>query len=308
MTKDKVDAYMPLWIGAYLADTQHLTRDEHGGYFLLLMAYWRAKAPLTDDDKRLAAIVKASTKEWKALRPTLSEFFQIDGGLWRHSRVERELADAMNRKIKASGKAKAAAEKRWSGEQNPVDKDAPSIAPSNAQAMPGTCPTTSTTTLPPEDSVPDGTGGKPPPDADQAETEKAEMWRAARSLLNSQGMPKGRIGSFIGKLAQDYGQDIVLKVIRSSVVARPSDAVGYIKAACRDEKASGGLRPPYPAMHALTVPSSAAAETAVMLAKQSAPLSAEEKALAEAARIKALEATREIRRLAAGAVTTMEKT
>ena len=78
-SKNKTDAWMPLWIGAYLADTQHLTRDEHGAYFLLMMAYWRNKGPLQDDDKRLSSIVKASPKEWKELRPVLVEFGACQG-------------------------------------------------------------------------------------------------------------------------------------------------------------------------------------------------------------------------------------
>jgi uncharacterized protein YdaU (DUF1376 family) len=128
---------MPLWIGAYLADTQHLSRDEHGGYLLLIMAYWRTQAPLPDDDKRLAAIVKASAKEWRALRPALAEFFDCANGLWRHKRIDQELTEAGTKKKKAQAKAHAAAQTRWG--------DAPSNAPSNApsiqQAMLEQCPT-----------------------------------------------------------------------------------------------------------------------------------------------------------------------
>lgn len=142
---EKTDAWMPLWIGAYLADTQHLTRDEHGGYLLLLMAYWRARSALPDDDKRLAAIAKASPAEWKRLRPTLAEFFTVDKGVWWHKRVEAEIAGADKRKAGAVSKAQAAAEARWKDHS----KDAPSIAPSNApstpQAMPEECPTPSPT-------------------------------------------------------------------------------------------------------------------------------------------------------------------
>lgn len=142
-SKRKTDAWMPLWIGAYLADTQHLTRDEHGAYFLLMMAYWRNKGPLQDDNKRLSSIVKASPKEWKELRPVLVEFFTVADGAWRHKRIDAELTSANDRQDAAQRKAKAGADARWGR----LPKHPPSDAPSMPQALPEDvheeCPTPS---------------------------------------------------------------------------------------------------------------------------------------------------------------------
>lgn len=150
---EKTDAWMPLWIGAYLADTQHLTRDEHGGYLLLLMAYWRARAALPDDDKRLAAIVKASPAEWKRLRPTMAEFFTVRDAAWWHKRVEAEIVDADTRKAGAVSKAQAAAEARWGKGGKQPSSSPPSNASSIPQALPEECPTPSPTPLPPEEKT-----------------------------------------------------------------------------------------------------------------------------------------------------------
>jgi uncharacterized protein YdaU (DUF1376 family) len=90
MTK-KPDDWMPLRIGLYLADTTHLTRDQHGAYLLLLMAYWRRGGPLPADDARLAATTKATPAEWRKLKPVLAEFFNERDGFWHQKRADKEL-------------------------------------------------------------------------------------------------------------------------------------------------------------------------------------------------------------------------
>jgi uncharacterized protein YdaU (DUF1376 family) len=83
MTREtnQVQNFMPLWIADYYRDTQHLTRGEHGAYLLILFAYWVNGGPLKDDDKRMAAIARATRAEWKAMRPTMAEFFHVEAEL-----------------------------------------------------------------------------------------------------------------------------------------------------------------------------------------------------------------------------------
>lgn len=142
MSKDKPDAWMPLYIGDWDGDTADLSCEEDGAYGRLVRSYWRKGAPL-NDDAVLARIVRMDIRAWKKLRPRLESFFQIGGGVWRHKRVEEELVRWTDKKAAASAKAAAAAEKRWG------KKDAPSIASSNApstpQALPEHCPSPSST-------------------------------------------------------------------------------------------------------------------------------------------------------------------
>lgn len=130
---EKTDAWMPLWIGAYTADTTHLTNTQHGAYILLIMAYWRRGAPLPDDDQDLADFAKASPRQWKALRRRMAQFFEVKDGLWRHKRIDQELQDASERRQKAHLRAQAAALARWGR--------ASGNAASIPEAMPGQCPT-----------------------------------------------------------------------------------------------------------------------------------------------------------------------
>jgi uncharacterized protein YdaU (DUF1376 family) len=139
---------MPLYIGDYLADTLHLTRDQHGGYLLLIMAYWRNGGPLPDDDAMLKNILKISGPYvWKNLRPVLAQFFQISNGFWHHRRIDSELAQAIDRIDKRSAAGKAAAQARWG---KPGDK---SDGKRNAHAMRTQCGANGPSQLPSHSSL-----------------------------------------------------------------------------------------------------------------------------------------------------------
>lgn len=104
---NEVQGFMPWWVADYFRDTLHLSRDQHGGYMMLLGAYWTRGGPLPDDNARLAGIVKASPAEWKKLRPVLAEFFIIEDGVWKQKRAEGELEKA--RAYKEAQRARTAA-------------------------------------------------------------------------------------------------------------------------------------------------------------------------------------------------------
>ncbi len=114
---------MPLYIGDYLADTMHLSTEQHGAYLLLLFHLWRRSA-LPDDDTALAKVAGLSPTSWNSARPVLAAFFRIENGLWQHGRVERERARVAAKQELLAKRGEAAARTRW-------DKH----ALSNAQAL-----------------------------------------------------------------------------------------------------------------------------------------------------------------------------
>lgn len=150
MSDEKADVWMPFFVGDYLASTMNLTRDQHGGYLLLLFAMWKGGGELVDDDGDLAAIVKATPAEWRKLRPKLERFFTIANGVWTKGRVTKDLDAAQQRKAKAIAKAASAAAARWG---HPVDNYASSSPPSNAPSMPQAMPGGMLEQCPPSSSL-----------------------------------------------------------------------------------------------------------------------------------------------------------
>jgi uncharacterized protein YdaU (DUF1376 family) len=109
----KTDIWMPVFIGDYLADTMHLSTEQHGAYLLLLFHLWR-RGSLRDEDAVLAKISGLGESAWSQHRPVLAEFFKIHDGLWQHGRVEKEKARVAATKQSKVKKAKLAASSRWS--------------------------------------------------------------------------------------------------------------------------------------------------------------------------------------------------
>lgn len=103
---------LPLWTDAYLADTQHLTTEEHGAYLLLLIQAWRTPTcALPDDDDMLARHAKLSKTRWKVVKPIVM-------ALWKHDRkrkiwVQKRLRNEREKAAVKKGKARESALNRW---------------------------------------------------------------------------------------------------------------------------------------------------------------------------------------------------
>jgi uncharacterized protein YdaU (DUF1376 family) len=136
------DAWMPLWVGDYLADTQDLTTEEHGAYLLLLMTAWRNGGRLPAAPDRLARIAKLKAREWSETWKALERFFDRDGEELVQNRLARELAEAIAKRAAASehgrkgararhgsspGSARAEPEQEaYAAREEPGDKPSPS--------------------------------------------------------------------------------------------------------------------------------------------------------------------------------------
>lgn len=68
------------------------------------------------------------------------------------------------------------------------------------------------------------------------ELAKAELWRAAVSVLEQGGCPPSQCRTFMGKLVQDYSFPIVKDAVAAAVVEQPADAREYLKACCQRMK------------------------------------------------------------------------
>lgn len=99
------EPYLPLYVGDYLKDTGHLSTEQHGAYFLLLMRIWSAGGSMPDDEARLARLAGVSVKKWRPIWAVLSEFFDMADGRITHRRITLELqkAEALRQKRAAAG-------------------------------------------------------------------------------------------------------------------------------------------------------------------------------------------------------------
>ena len=91
--------YLSLWTDAYIADTTHLTNEEHGVYLRLLMSAWRSgRASLPNDEKRLRLMVGMSVEEWDSVRDAILAFFTVEDGRLVQKRLRKEWDTSVARK------------------------------------------------------------------------------------------------------------------------------------------------------------------------------------------------------------------
>jgi uncharacterized protein YdaU (DUF1376 family) len=129
-------AAIPLFGDAYLADTTHLTTEEHGAYLLLMMAAWRQEdCALPDDDRKLARIAGLSLRKWGVIKSTIMDFWTLENGRIFQGRLRKEHAYVVqksesNRKNAASRwEAQRTENKQDGGMRSQCDGNAPPPPP-----------------------------------------------------------------------------------------------------------------------------------------------------------------------------------
>lgn len=115
-------------LGDFARDTGHLSALEHGIYRLLLDWYYATEKPIPD-----AQAARLARSPRKAVLPVLEEFFTLDGDVWRHKRVEAEIAKYRDKSAKASRSASA----RWTNSERTANA-LPTQCEGNAHQSPVT--------------------------------------------------------------------------------------------------------------------------------------------------------------------------
>tara|TARA_B110000503_G_scaffold55544_1_gene89190 strand:- start:511 stop:1272 length:762 start_codon:yes stop_codon:yes gene_type:complete len=129
---------LPIWTDAYIADTQHLTNEEHGVYLRLLMFAWRSDScSLPDNDKRLALMVGVTDKKWRTLKPNVMVFWDLEGDTY----TQKKLTNTRRAVAKKSEDNRVRAERRWNG--NSLISNNTGDAVAYAGAMPNPMPNAS---------------------------------------------------------------------------------------------------------------------------------------------------------------------
>ena len=80
--------HLPLWTDAYMADTLHLTHEEHGLYLMLLMTVWRCPdCKIPNDMDWIKRRLRATDEQMETLvKRLIDDFFPLSHGGKRKNR------------------------------------------------------------------------------------------------------------------------------------------------------------------------------------------------------------------------------
>lgn len=110
-------AYMPFYIGDYLADTMHFSALEHGCYLLLIFAYWQTGSPLPTDIQSLAQICRVTPKVMRKVFPKVALQFHLSEHCgvpkWHHKRIDKELEKYRKKLEQTRAAGQNGAASRW---------------------------------------------------------------------------------------------------------------------------------------------------------------------------------------------------
>jgi len=219
---------MPLFCDAYLADTMHLSLEEHGAYLKLLIITWRNNGqPIPDEDARLARMLGVSVGHWrKKLRPVLEPFFDLTDGTFRQKRLEKEWLYTAQKIEKNRENGRRGAEARALKDKETATATAePNGA---ASEQPNSSQTVSTHPHPhKKDSVADATGAEAP--QCRAVDPAKRVYDTGKDLLARYGIAPGKAGGLITAWRKRVPDKPLLEILVHAGEAERAEIVAFIE-------------------------------------------------------------------------------
>jgi uncharacterized protein YdaU (DUF1376 family) len=247
---------LPLFTDAYLADTRHLSAEEHGAYLLLLMCAWRTRGcALRDDDRFLARIAGVSPQKWRRLKPVLRDFFEVEDGLWRQkkltdvyrgveTRVAKNRANGAKGGLAKARKARGERQQPGGGDTLPAktkhQKPKPEPKPGAVSEIETPLETEAASGNKPGDRVGLGCASKPeggaPTGGDAAAAQSAQD---LRQIAQAAGLPRDSLDASVvsgwaaagAQLAQDILPTIRRLYVRQAAKGEAPASLAYFGAA-----------------------------------------------------------------------------
>jgi uncharacterized protein YdaU (DUF1376 family) len=123
---------LTIWTDAWIADTMHLSWENRGIYFGLLVTMWRTPGcRVPNDDQWLAShMAMTSTEVVEKLRPIIGEFCQKDGNWLYQKRLKKEFIHRFEQHAAQSARAKHPRKKKKMSSPELAEKHAPAKPPS----------------------------------------------------------------------------------------------------------------------------------------------------------------------------------
>lgn len=185
-------AALPIFGDAYLADTHHLSLEEHGAYFMLLLIAWRSPGcALPNDDKRIARMLGIGPAKWAKLKPVVFAFWSLENGQWTQKRLSKERA-YIDKKVESN---RASAKARWKKEA--IEKQEKEV-----------CERTSERNAPPPITITNVMGTDVPP-ANIVKT----IFDMGLALLAASGHDERASRSIVGRWRKTAGDGQVLQAL-----------------------------------------------------------------------------------------------
>ena len=131
--KGKSDVWMPLYVADYLADTTHLSTEQHGAYLLLIMSAWKRGGRVPADDRQLAAITGLTLAAWRKHKPLILPMFTPDGPDLIHGRVVSELQAAKSHSERRRAAGAKGAQNRWQSDSKAIANEWQNDRPSEGE-------------------------------------------------------------------------------------------------------------------------------------------------------------------------------